>query len=171
MEGLALCEYELPVVAAGDSTTDVAIPPASATMAASVLAGAAPASATVPVHKLWRNVTPMHVHVLPSGAQLVVSSGSVVPFAGDAIVNAANNECMGGGGVDGAITQAGGPALVEARRKLPLLPKRGNKKWRCDTGARARTHVCSLSRKGGTVGVGNWRGEGEGGVGGEQQEP
>jgi hypothetical protein len=37
-----------------------------------------------------------------------VSQGSVVEFAGDAIVNAANEGCLGGAGVDGAISAAGG---------------------------------------------------------------
>jgi O-acetyl-ADP-ribose deacetylase (regulator of RNase III) len=61
-------------------------------------------------------------------ARIVLLQGDITKQDTDAIVNAANSTLMGGGGVDGAIHRAGGPAILAECKQI--IAKIG----RCATG-------------------------------------
>ena len=70
-----------------------------------------------------------------------LSVGDITEWAGDAVVNAAKETLLGGGGVDGALHVAAGPGLVEECREIPEV----RPGVRCQTGAARITGGHALS--------------------------
>lgn len=62
--------------------------------------------------------------------EIIPVKGDITAVHVDAIVNAANNRMRGGGGVDGAIHAAGGPAvLADCRARFPHGLATGDAGW------------------------------------------
>ena len=72
---------------------------------------------------------------------MVLIQGDITKLKVDAIVNAANTSLLGGGGVDGAIHRAGGPAILEDCKRIRA--RQGG----CNVGEAAITTAGNLSAK------------------------
>ncbi|MET3962485.1 O-acetyl-ADP-ribose deacetylase (regulator of RNase III) [Marmoricola sp. OAE513] len=81
--------------------------------------------------------------------RITAVQGDITAQEVDAVVNAANRAMRGGGGVDGAIHRAGGPAVLEdCRRRFPNGLATGEAGWTTagDLPARWVIHVVGPNR-------------------------
>ncbi len=76
-----------------------------------------------------------------NGKTLRLVKGDITKVPSEAIVNAANSALRGGGGVDGAIHRAGGPAIMEELNKIRV------EIGRCPTGSAVATTAGNLPAK------------------------
>jgi len=86
------------------------------------------------------------------GMELLVVQGDITEQDVDAVVNAANRAMRGGGGVDGAIHRAGGPAvLADCVRRFPHGLATGDAGWTTagDLAARWVIHVVGPNHRAG----------------------
>lgn len=89
--------------------------------------------------------------------KLILVQGDITKQITEAIVNAANSSLMGGGGVDGAIHRAGGPAILDECKQIV------SRIGRLDTGKVVITTGGNLSARYVIHTVGPvWRGGGRG---------
>jgi O-acetyl-ADP-ribose deacetylase (regulator of RNase III) len=98
---------------------------------------------------MMHNATSCHVALLfyafvtfvLMNEKIALVRGDITKMQVDAIVNAANSSLMGGGGVDGAIHRAGGPAILEDCKKI--IARQGT----CKTGEAVITTAGNLPAK------------------------
>jgi O-acetyl-ADP-ribose deacetylase (regulator of RNase III) len=86
--------------------------------------------------RVW-DATDMEIE-LPGGKELRLIIGDITKIRVDAIVNAANSQLRGGGGVDGAVHRVGGPSIM---RELDQIRKESGL---CPTGSAVVTSAGAL---------------------------